>query len=72
MRVNEFREGRLNLAITVVLNAINIRFAQILIFARVRFKNYMLSSALSASVGGANPTGILNKNILDYRKNVIA
>jgi hypothetical protein len=44
-----------------------------LIFARVRFKNTTLTGVPTASVGAANPTGLLNKYLLlHYQQNCIA
>ena len=55
-------EGRgIIITMIVAVNAIGKHVCPVLIFTSVHFKNHMLTGASTASIGGANPTGWLNR-----------
>jgi hypothetical protein len=57
---------------TVALNVTGNPFPPMLIYPKMHFKNRMLTGALKASTGGANPTGWSNEKLLvNYLKHFI-
>jgi hypothetical protein len=65
-------ERRINVTVTVAVNAIGNHVPPMSIFPRVLFKDNMLTGAPKASIGCASPTGQSNENFfIDYLKHFI-